>query len=94
MKRVRRGPNAAAIVAAAALSLGGVACAVEKKESTVSADSGRATQSPAAIPTADMNKSAPGVVPKGTPVTGGERDSAGTAVFELGTDGKLRRVKR
>ncbi len=75
------------IATAAALSLGVIACAVEKKGNTVGADSARATPSP-------VPASAPDTTAAKGPVTGGERDSAGTAVFEIGTDGKLRRVKR
>jgi hypothetical protein len=38
-------------------------------------------------------KPAPGVTAKTTPA-GGERDSAAPAVFEIGADGKVQRVKR
>lgn len=79
--------GAAVIATAAALSFGVIACAVEKKGNTVGADSARATPSPVAT-------SAPDTTAAKGPVTGGERDSAGTAVFEIGADGKLRRVKR
>jgi hypothetical protein len=87
---------------AATLTLG--ACTVQKTGSSAAKDSVQATvpvptQTPAPAtvapsPTAtdETNKSAPAKAK--TRTAGGERDSAVQAVFEIGPDGKLRRVKR
>jgi len=79
------------------------ACTVQKTESSVAKDSVAAT---VPLPAPAGAEIAPPVSPPGsatvkdsgnahkTPTAGGERDSAVQAVFEIGPDGKLRRVKR
>jgi ABC-type transport system substrate-binding protein len=95
---------------ALAATLGAVACTVQKTESSAAKDTATvsipATAPPAVTPPAtstggaaveDSSKAGRKPAPKPavkTPAAGGERDSATQAVFEIGPDGKIRRVKR
>jgi len=86
---------------AATLSL--AACTAQKSESLSAKDSAAATApltapaptvvAPAAVPTVGVTGNESGKAHK-TPAAGRERDSAVQAVFEIGPDGKMRRVKR
>lgn len=94
---------------AVAATLGAVACTVQKTESsagkdtaTVSAPAPATIAVPPATPSGgatveDSGKMDRKPAPKPAvkaPAAGGERDSATQAVFEIGPDGKIRRVKR
>ena len=85
------------VVIVAVLAAAG--CSVQKTESSAGMDTAATTVAiPAPAPAEDSGKrAAPRAAAKPaikTPPAGGERDSAVQAQFEIGPDGKLRRVKR
>lgn len=106
--RFSRGTVTAILAITSALA--GTACSVQKTESSAAKDTATvsipATAPLAAAPPAtstggatveDSSKAGrkPALKPAvKTPAAGGERDSATQAVFEIGPDGKIRRVKR
>ena len=89
----------------AGLALLAVACTVKKKEQAAGSDSAvvsapapSVTMPAPAPPVADSTKSSAKPPSKKTttrtPAADSERDSATQPIFEIGADGKIRRVKK
>jgi hypothetical protein len=103
--RFSRGTVTAILAIASALA--GIACSVQKTQDSAGKDTATVSApTTAAVPPATSSggatvedsaamrrKGAPKPAVK-APAAGGERDSATQAVFEIGPDGKIRRVKR
>ncbi len=110
MKRGRSSSASFATILALASLLAGIACSVQKTEKSALPDTTTLpTPAPTPVPVAppgastggtsveDSGKTGPKPAPKPavkTPTAGGERDSAVQPAFEIGPDGKIRRVKR